>query len=166
MCEPDMCVHFSPDSKSENLSSTGGTGKGIDKLSSAMLRRIFISRLTLALAATCAFAQPKKKRILAIGQLKGFQHDSVSDGLAAIYNLGKETGLWETYIRTDTQWITKKKGEANRPFIEGIDGRMRADEFRQVARCREVAIFNNDRGLELIPRMAIERPTTPCKLST
>ena len=103
-----MCVHFSPDSKSENLSSPGGAGKGIDKLSSAMLRLIFISCLTMALAATCASAQPKKKRILAIGQSKGFQHDSVSDGLAAIYNLGKETGLWETYIRTDTQRITKK----------------------------------------------------------
>jgi len=52
---------------------------------------------------------PRKKRVLAIGAVAGFQHDSVSTGLATIYNLGKETGLWDTYIRTDTRLITKKK---------------------------------------------------------
>ena len=86
-----------------------------------MLHRIFISCLAATLAAGTAGAQPKKKRILAIGQSNGFQHDAVSDGLAAIYNLGKETGLWETYIRTDTQLITKKKVEANGKNLDYFD---------------------------------------------
>jgi uncharacterized protein len=57
--------------------------------------------------------QPRKKRVLCIGQSKGFQHDTVSDGMATIWKLGRDTGLWETYIRTDCQLITKKKPTAN-----------------------------------------------------
>lgn len=48
------------------------------------------------------------KHILVIGQTKGFEHDSVSDGMAAIYNMGRETGLWEAMLRTDVELITKK----------------------------------------------------------
>jgi uncharacterized protein len=50
-----------------------------------------------------------KKHVLVIGQTKGFEHDSVPDAMAGIYNYGKKSGLWETYIRTDTEWLTKKK---------------------------------------------------------
>jgi type 1 glutamine amidotransferase len=53
--------------------------------------------------------QPRKKRVLCIGQSVGFQHETVSDGMATIWKLGKDTGLWDTYIRTDCQLITKKK---------------------------------------------------------
>ncbi len=56
-----------------------------------------------------AQTSPVKKHVLVIGQTKGFEHDSVPDAMAAVYNLGKKSGLWETYIRTDTEWITKKK---------------------------------------------------------
>lgn len=65
--------------------------------------------LSLAFAVS-AFpqAQPKKKRLLAIGATTGFQHDSVSHGLGTIWKIGQESGLWDTYIRTDTQLITKK----------------------------------------------------------
>jgi len=48
------------------------------------------------------------KHVLVIGQTKGWEHDSVSDAMAAIYNLGKESGLWDTTMRTDTKSITKK----------------------------------------------------------
>jgi uncharacterized protein len=58
-------------------------------------------------------AEPKKKRLLAIGASQGYQHDSVSHGLATIERLGRETGLWDTFIRTDTQLITRKKLNAN-----------------------------------------------------
>jgi hypothetical protein len=45
------------------------------------------------------------KHVLVIGQTKGFEHDSVSAAMAAIYNMGKESGLWDTMMRTDTeQW--------------------------------------------------------------
>ena len=79
-----------------------------------------IFRNALALAALAAIlvshtgAQPptpvvKKKKLLAIGVVDGFQHDSVSNGLATMWKIGHDTGLWDTYIRTDTQLITKKK---------------------------------------------------------
>ncbi len=48
------------------------------------------------------------RKILAIGDVRtGYQHDSVSHALATIERLGRQTGLFETYIRTDTQLITK-----------------------------------------------------------
>jgi hypothetical protein len=34
--------------------------------------------------------------LVIIGQTKGFEHDSVSAAMAAVYNMGKESGLWDT----------------------------------------------------------------------
>ena len=69
--------------------------------------------LVLAVCSALTFAQapqpPKKKKLLAVGAVYGFQHDSVSNGLATMWKIGHDTGLWDTYIRTDTQLITKKK---------------------------------------------------------
>jgi hypothetical protein len=48
------------------------------------------------------------KHVLVIGQTKGWEHDSVPDAMAAIYNMGKESGLWDTTLRTDTELLTKK----------------------------------------------------------
>jgi hypothetical protein len=48
------------------------------------------------------------KHVLVIGQTKGWEHDSVSATMAAIYNMGKECGLWDTTMRTDTELLTKK----------------------------------------------------------
>jgi type 1 glutamine amidotransferase len=75
--------------------------------------------ITLLVTASLAAAQPKK--LLAIGAVAGFQHDSVSDGLATIWKIGKDTGLWDTYIRTDTQLITKKKLANNAKNIDYFD---------------------------------------------
>ena len=36
------------------------------------------------------------KHVLVIAQTKGFEHDSISDAMAAIYNMGKDSGLWDT----------------------------------------------------------------------
>jgi type 1 glutamine amidotransferase len=66
-------------------------------------------------------AQPKKKKVLAIGQTKGFQHDSVSTGMATIWKMGRDTGLWDTYIKTDCQLITKKKLEGNAKNLDYFD---------------------------------------------
>lgn len=54
--------------------------------------------------------QSKRKRLLAIGdgQTYGFQHESVSHALAVIERLGRESGLYDTVIRTDTQLLTKQ----------------------------------------------------------
>jgi type 1 glutamine amidotransferase len=75
-------------------------------------------------ASTFAPAQqnaPHKKRILAIGQTLGYQHDSVTRGLAMMWQLGRDTGLWDTYIKTDTQLITKKKLEGNAKNLDYFD---------------------------------------------
>ena len=68
-------------------------------------------------------AQPAKKRILVIGAALGFQHDSIADAMATVWKLGKESGLWDAYLRTDYQLITKKKLDANAkalPFFDAI----------------------------------------------
>jgi type 1 glutamine amidotransferase len=75
-----------------------------------------MSRVRLCLILLIAFGalttvhpQTKKKKLLAIGEVKGWQHDSVSHALATIEKLGYDSGLWDTYIRTDCQLVTKKK---------------------------------------------------------
>jgi uncharacterized protein len=61
------------------------------------------------------------KHVLVIGQTKGFEHDSISDGMAAIYNMGHETGLWEAVLRTDTELITKKNLQRNTKNLDYFD---------------------------------------------
>jgi type 1 glutamine amidotransferase len=65
--------------------------------------------LTLVLVvASAASAQEKKKRLLVIGQSKGYQHESISTAMVTLYNLGRSSGRWDTYFRTDCTAITKK----------------------------------------------------------
>ncbi|MGH9722817.1 MAG: ThuA domain-containing protein, partial [Bryobacteraceae bacterium] len=66
-------------------------------------------------------ASPKKKKVLAIGRSAGFHHDSVSHGLATIWKLGQDTGLWDTYIKTDTELITRKKLSGNAKNLDYFD---------------------------------------------
>lgn len=58
--------------------------------------------------------RPTRKQVLAWGDVRyGFQHDSVSHAMATIERLGRESGMYDTYIRTDSQLITKQ------PIITG-----------------------------------------------
>ncbi|HLK62839.1 MAG TPA: ThuA domain-containing protein [Bryobacteraceae bacterium] len=54
--------------------------------------------------------QPARRlRLLAWGDtLTAYQHDSISHAFATIDRLGRETGAFDTFIRTDSQWITKQ----------------------------------------------------------
>jgi uncharacterized protein len=61
------------------------------------------------------------KHVLVIGQTKGFEHDSISPAMAAIYNLGKESGLWDTTMRTDTELLTKKDLKRNAKNLNYFD---------------------------------------------
>lgn len=61
------------------------------------------------------------KRVLVIGQTKGFEHDSISAAMAAVYNMGKESGLWDTTMRTDTELITKDKLKNNAKNLDYFD---------------------------------------------
>jgi len=85
-----------------------------------------IARLVLVCSLIPLFslpsaAQPKKKKLLAIGAVKGWQHDSVSHALGTIWKIGQESGLYDTYIRTDTQLVTKKSLPANAKNLNSFD---------------------------------------------
>lgn len=68
------------------------------------------------LAQTPFDLYPGRKKILAIGDTRtGFQHDSVSHALATIERLGYQSGAYITFIRTDSQLITKSKIERHDP---------------------------------------------------
>ncbi len=49
-----------------------------------------------------------RKHVLVIGETKGWEHDSISAAMDAIYTMGKTSGLWDTEMRTDTKPLTKK----------------------------------------------------------
>jgi len=53
------------------------------------------------------------KHVLVISQTNGFEHDSIPEAMAAIFNMGKESGLWDTEMRTDTKLLTKKEFKGN-----------------------------------------------------
>ena len=61
------------------------------------------------------------KHVLVIGQTKGFEHDSVSAAMVAIYTMGKESGLWDTMLRTDTELLTKKELQRNGKNLNYFD---------------------------------------------
>ncbi len=61
------------------------------------------------------------KHVLVVSQTKGFEHDSVSTAMATIYQMGRESGLWDTMLRTDTELITKKNLERNTKNLDYFD---------------------------------------------
>jgi type 1 glutamine amidotransferase len=81
--------------------------------------RILLPAVAAAVAAAFFHSTPttivkaaplvNKKRILVIGQTKGFEHDSVPDAMGSVWKMGRDTGLWDTYLRTDTELLTKGK---------------------------------------------------------
>lgn len=71
------------------------------------IRFLLLLSLNLGLAGA-ACAQEEKRNLLIIGQSKGYQHDSVSTAMATLYNLGRSSGQWNTFFRTDCTAITKK----------------------------------------------------------
>jgi Uncharacterized protein conserved in bacteria len=66
-------------------------------------------------------APPGKKHLLIIGEEKGYRHESVSHAMSTIERLGKQTGLWDTTIRTDTEALTKNKLEYNAKNLANFD---------------------------------------------
>ncbi len=71
-------------------------------------------------------AQPKPsptavKRILVIGEAEGFQHDTISDAMAAVFNMGRESGLWDAVLRTDTKLITRAELQQNARGLNSFD---------------------------------------------
>lgn len=84
----------------------------------------FVLFLFCVAACSLCFAQteqPSKKHVLVIGEEKGYRHESVTHAMATIEHLGRETGLWDTTIRTDTEALTKKKLEYNAKNLNDFD---------------------------------------------
>lgn len=61
------------------------------------------------------------KHVLVVAQTKGWEHDSIPAAMVAIYNMGKESGLWDTTLRTDTELLTKKDLKANAKNLNYFD---------------------------------------------
>lgn len=55
-----------------------------------------------------AVAPEKKRHLLVIGQSKGYQHEAISSAMAMFYELGQQTGQWDTTLRTDCSAVTKQ----------------------------------------------------------
>lgn len=85
-----------------------------------LLRTLSLFLLTAAVSSHLD-AQPKKKKLLAVGAVKGWQHDATSHALATLEHLGQQTGLWDTYIKTDTQLITRQKLPTNGKNLDYFD---------------------------------------------
>jgi type 1 glutamine amidotransferase len=50
---------------------------------------------------------PPKKHVLVLGFAGGWHHGSITNGEATMWALGRESGLFDVEIRTDTKWLTK-----------------------------------------------------------
>ena len=87
-----------------------------------MLRMVCLI-LFVAFCSQCGAqtAPQPKKRLLVLGEEKGYRHEAVSHAIATIEHLGCETGLWTATIRTDTEALTKKKLEYNAKNLNDFD---------------------------------------------
>ena len=47
-----------------------------------------------------------KKHVLVVAEANGWQHDSIPDAMVAVYEMGNESGLWDTQLRTDSGPLT------------------------------------------------------------
>jgi type 1 glutamine amidotransferase len=80
----------------------------------------FLLGLILA-SALMAQTVPARKKLLVIGEEKGYRHEAVSHAMSVIERLGRDSGAWDTYIRTDTEPLTKKKLEYNAKNLNDFD---------------------------------------------
>jgi type 1 glutamine amidotransferase len=48
-----------------------------------------------------------KKKVLILAFANGFHHASVTNAAATLWQIGNQSGVYESEIRTDTKWITK-----------------------------------------------------------
>lgn len=75
----------------------------------------------LGAVAVLPAADPPKKHLLVLGEEKGYRHEAVSHAMATIERMGRESGLWDTTLRTDTEVLTRKKLEYNAKNLNDFD---------------------------------------------
>jgi type 1 glutamine amidotransferase len=86
-----------------------------------MTRIALLALLVLGSLCPAQASAPPKKHLLVIGEEKGYRHEAVSHAMSTIERLGKDTGLWDTTLRTDTEVLTKKKLEYNAKNLNDFD---------------------------------------------
>lgn len=64
---------------------------------------------------------PKKKKLLIVAQTKGYTHDSITHGASVLEQMGRQSGIYDTYLRTDCQLVTKKKLQGNAKNLDYFD---------------------------------------------
>jgi uncharacterized protein len=84
-------------------------------------RALLIFAVVFSTFSMAQSAGQQKKHLLVIGEEKGYRHESVSHAMATIERLGRETGLWDTTLRTDTEALTRKKLEYNAKNLDNFD---------------------------------------------
>jgi len=84
-------------------------------------RLAFIVSSLFVAAVSMGQSVSHKKQLLVLGEEHGYRHEAVSHAMATIERLGRETGLWDTTIRTDTEVLTKKKLEYNAKNLNDFD---------------------------------------------
>lgn len=62
-----------------------------------------------------------KKHLLVLGEEKGYRHEAVSHAMATIERMGRDSGIYDTVIRTDTEILTKRKLEVNAKNLNDFD---------------------------------------------
>jgi len=75
----------------------------------------------LSVLLLAAQPAPPRKQLLVIGDEKGYRHQAISHAISTIERMGRDSGLWDTHIRTDTEPLTKKKLEYNAKNLNNFD---------------------------------------------
>lgn len=70
--------------------------------------RVLVLGLVASVAVLPAQTRPRRHVLAWADVRNGFQHDSISHALATIERMGRESGDYDTFIRTDSQLITKR----------------------------------------------------------
>jgi len=84
-----------------------------------MIRIFFAAAFSISVLT--AQSAPARKQLLVIGDEKGYRHQAISHAMSTIERMGRENGLWDTHIRTDTEALTKKKLEYNARNLDSFD---------------------------------------------
>jgi uncharacterized protein len=71
-----------------------------------LLFNLAVFQASPAFGQTAVTPQPHKHHVLVIAEAKGWQHDSIPDAMVAIYEMGSQSGLWDTELRTDSDLLT------------------------------------------------------------
>jgi uncharacterized protein len=100
--------------------TTGRSDRGFREAVMRLVRYVLVLAVGLG-TANATFVQAKPRRLLVIGQSKGYEHDSISTAMATLYNLGRRSRQWETFFRTDCAAITKKPRKWGAKNLDAFD---------------------------------------------